>query len=83
MSFLSGPLPFVAGFSSEAGCLQKRCGPEVHGGDVVSDFRVVFLDLGLLGGGVPFEAVDAVLGRVYRWTVFVAVFLPAILACGV
>jgi hypothetical protein len=49
----------------------------------VSDFRVVLLELGLLGGDVPVEAVDAVLGRVYRWTVFVAVFLAAILACGV
>ena len=83
MSFLPGPLPLVAGFPSEAGCLQKRCGSEGHGGDVVSDFRAVLLELGLLGGGVPVEAVDAVLGRVYLWTVFVVVFLAAMLACGV
>jgi hypothetical protein len=49
----------------------------------VSDFRVVLLELALLGGGVPVEAVDAVPGRVYRGTVFVVVFPAAILACGV
>ena len=50
MSFLPHPLPFVGGFRSPAGRLQKRCGPEVHGGDVVSDFRVVLLELVVLGG---------------------------------
>ena len=83
MSFLPRPLPVVAGFRSQAGRLQKRCGPEVHGWDVVSDFRVVLLELALLGGGVLVEAVGAVPGRVYWWTVFVAAFLAAILACGV
>ena len=49
----------------------------------MSDFRVVLPELVVFGGGVPVETVGAVLGRVYRWTVFVAVFPAAILTCGV